>query len=899
MQNFTGFMVYNQNNQEIINVSIPETFVQDINLKNANFYDTNNNGLVDKVELKDSGILTHISIDSEDEKRVIVNYENGNSEIKKVDENELNSLINNPNVDTISPDSKFKIDLIQSIPIIKANTLHNLNITGDSAVCILDTGIYSEHPNFAGRIVNEYCYSDNDFIGDGIGYCSGNTEEYPDANDDLGHGTLVAGIVGSAGGLTGTAPNSKLVVVKVCSYQGDCYYSDLIKGINYCIDNKDKYNISIITLSLGSSYTYDNYVSCDLDNIDITNAMNRAYAAGIFVDVSSGNSYSRTGISTPACLANVTSVGATTKSDTVASYSNVAPLLAVLAPGSSIYSTACVSGGSMCSSSGYASASGTSFASPHVAGSAVLLKQYVKEKYNINLNPDLIKESLKNSGVQINFNGVNYSRIDLANAITYLDTLFIDLNETLPTIYSYSPNNLNLEMNEGEIQEFTISPLEENLTYSWKLYNKSTSEIETNKIAFVSTRDNNYTKIYLMDVNGSNIVKLTDSFDDKNISLFNPVWSLDGTKIAFTLQDKNNTNIYIIYMNGTNLQRLTNFIDNEPVWSPDGKKIAFVSERDGNSEIYVMNSNGTEQIRITNNEGWDFNPAWSPNGNKIVFSYYWENNSEIYIMNFDGTNRQKVTNNSFDNILPVWSPDGSKIAFSSNKNGNYNIYTINLEDSNETELTNNTGDSYVSSWYLSEDKILFDENDEIYIMNSDGSEQTKLTNNSVVDIDAHISPIVNETLTELKLIQESNEKIFTFSPSLGNAGDYLLQFTLSNDSYIIEWNIKVNKYIPSTPPSSSGSSRGSGGSGGGSSSSTKKSTQSEQSSVVQPKEPQKFELQKTEDETRTLETTTETPVVENEFKLEIKTIQYIILFVMVLLVLIVAIRHKKDLNTNK
>jgi TolB protein len=67
---------------------------------------------------------------------------------------------------------------------------------------------------------------------------------------------------------------------------------------------------------------------------------------------------------------------------------------------------------------------------------------------------------------------------------------------------------------------------------------------------------------------------------------------------------------------GSDLTNLTNNSawDFEPAWSPDGAKIAFTSDRDGddNWEIYVMNADGSNQTNLTNNSAWDFGPAWSP-----------------------------------------------------------------------------------------------------------------------------------------------------------------------------------------------------------------------------------------------------------------------------------------------
>ena len=73
-----------------------------------------------------------------------------------------------------------------------------------------------------------------------------------------------------------------------------------------------------------------------------------------------------------------------------------------------------------------------------------------------------------------------------------------------------------------------------------------------------------------------------------------------------------------------------------PVWSPDGTKIAFQSNRDGNFEIYVMNADGSGQTRLTTNEANDVHPDWSPSGDRLVFLSFRDGGSEIYVMNPDG-----------------------------------------------------------------------------------------------------------------------------------------------------------------------------------------------------------------------------------------------------------------------
>ncbi|MBS3163154.1 S8 family serine peptidase [Candidatus Woesearchaeota archaeon] len=420
-QRITGFVIYNENG----NITVPETFIQNLDVKDAKFYDTNNNGMIDKIEAKNR--FVKLKINSHDKERVIIKFRDNHFVVKELQKEEISNLLDNPNIDSISLDSKFNLTLQDTTKILNVSFLHLNNVTGTDSVCILDSGIY-RHDDLKSRILNERCFADDGIPGDGIGYCNG-AEESDSADDEIGHGTLVAGIVGASGGITGIAPESRFVIVKVCDRNGECSYSDLIKGINYCIDNEEKYNISVLTLSLGTGYVYTDRESCDLDNIEVTNAINNAYSKGIFIDSSSGNSGSNIGISSPACLANVTSVGATTKSDAIASYSNKGVLLDVLAPGSNVNTTSCIGPYALCNPSSYTNRySGTSFSSPHAAGAALVLKHYAKEKYDYDLNPDEIHDILKESGVRIVYGNTSYPRIDLFRAAKYIDNM---MNESL------------------------------------------------------------------------------------------------------------------------------------------------------------------------------------------------------------------------------------------------------------------------------------------------------------------------------------------------------------------------------------------------------------------------------------------------------------------------------------
>jgi len=129
---------------------------------------------------------------------------------------------------------------------------------------------------------------------------------------------------------------------------------------------------------------------------------------------------------------------------------------------------------------------------------------------------------------------------------------------------------------------------------------------------------------------------------------------------------------------GSNQTNLTNGSGNNsnPVWSPDGSKIAFDSDRDGNSEIYVMDANGSNQTNLTNTPGRnDAQPDWSPVGDKLTFGA----GVDVYTMNADGSNQTLLFHGSSLPNWPSWSPDGTKIAF---RDGPNRVSFINADGTN-------------------------------------------------------------------------------------------------------------------------------------------------------------------------------------------------------------------------
>ena len=264
--------------------------------------------------------------------------------------------------------------------------------------------------------------------------------------------------------------------------------------------------------------------------------------------------------------------------------------------------------------------------------------------------------------------------------------------------------------------------------------------LKNTKIAFVSDRDGNY-EIYVMDIDGSNLVRLTNNNDYD----CEPVWSPDGHKIAFVSRRDGTDQIYIMNADGSDQTRLTytgTGSNGAPTWSPDGKKIAFASSRDKRWQIYVMNADGSGQTCQTNFYWDSLCPTWSPDGSKIAFSSIYEmKNSEIFIMNADGSGPTRLTDTTtVCENNPKWSPDGRTIIFDAYdlfaNPSPCHIYLVKTDGSDRIRLTE-IGSNTEPTWSPDGKKILFasgrDGNFEIYVMDTDGSSQTCLSKNIAMD----------------------------------------------------------------------------------------------------------------------------------------------------------------------
>lgn len=217
------------------------------------------------------------------------------------------------------------------------NGTYVYNWTGSGVrAYIIDTGIRTSHSQFGGRASNVF----DAFGGNGA--------------DCHGHGTHVAGTVG--GSTYGVAKSALLRGVRVLNCSGSGSNSGVIAGVDWVRQNHIA--PAVANMSLGGG------VSSALDT-----AVNNLHNANVTIAVAAGNSNANACNSSPARAANAITVGSTTSTDARSSFSNFGTCLDIFAPGSSILSAW------FTSNTATATLSGTSMASPHVAGVAALYKQ--------------------------------------------------------------------------------------------------------------------------------------------------------------------------------------------------------------------------------------------------------------------------------------------------------------------------------------------------------------------------------------------------------------------------------------------------------------------------------------------------------------------------------------------
>ncbi|MBI4739442.1 S8 family serine peptidase [Candidatus Woesearchaeota archaeon] len=504
----------------------------------------------------------------------------------------IEKLVTNPDVEFVYLDGEVKAALSDSVPLINADDVRAVvvtnNITGaGQTVCVIDTGINFTHPdfgscNFTSNINDRSC---SKVIG---GYDFVNSDENP--ADDNSHGSHVAGIVASEDSTyKGVAPGANLVAIKVLNAAGSGSFSDVIAGIDWCVNNASRLNITVITMSLGDSGRQSAHCDAHSSGPSILNAV----ANGIFVAIASGNdgyglsSGNTAGISAPACVSNATSVGASSKADAITSYSNRGLLLDLLAPGG-------ISGSSIVATShtgGHTGKLGTSMATPHVAGAAALIQQHYREKFNQNASPLLIEHALKFNGVPLADagTGLTFTRINALDAVT---------------------SKGDISTVAGALPFYTISPNPGNASCLRNLAVNATCNVTWTVNATGNFTNYEFFAIFEMDYGSNSSPKF-------NVTIFNNVPTLtmgavspgsgnNSTLFNFTVNYTDADNETPLFVNVTVLANTFSLAaaDSADVDVVDGK-IFFVNRtiRKGNNYFFFSTGDGVNTTVTTNQSG--------------------------------------------------------------------------------------------------------------------------------------------------------------------------------------------------------------------------------------------------------------------------------------------------------
>jgi subtilisin family serine protease len=296
--------------------------------------------------------------------------------------NAIGTLSDRDDVEMIWYDEPVHAMLDASVPLIGVPSVWQQGITGAGIkVGIVDTGIDPNHADFANRIAQV-----KDFTGQG-------------PTDNHGHGTHVAGIIGGAGVASsgkykGVAPDCAFYTAKVLRGDGSGSTSDVMAGIEWAVQQ----GVQVINLSLGSDGACD---GTDALSVLCDAAMGR----GVVMCVAAGNAGpGASTVGSPGCAKLVITIGATSKADQVANFSSRGPTSDgrvkpdLCFPGVGIVS--CRAAGTAMGTpinNYYTSASGTSMATPHAAGTCALLLQAKP-----GLSPQQIKDILMNTAKNLN-----------------------------------------------------------------------------------------------------------------------------------------------------------------------------------------------------------------------------------------------------------------------------------------------------------------------------------------------------------------------------------------------------------------------------------------------------------------------------------------------------------------
>ena len=298
---------------------------------------------------------------------------------------------------------------------------------------------------------------------------------------------------------------------------------------------------------------------------------------------------------------------------------------------------------------------------------------------------------------------------------------------------------------------------------------------DSGRLAFTRLRDGS-SQVVVIDADGSDSRVVAEGSD--------PDWSPDGSRIAFTAA--RDGMVMVVDLESARRRQVTSLPGRAPDWSPDGSRIAFVGFIDGSDEILVVDADGAEQEQLTDSTGEDQGPVWSPDGARIAFTSERDGDlsetspdSEVYVMNADGSGQFRVSETSGRSSDIVWYPYGDYVAFTNHFWRDYYVYVAATDGSDQWSVTYDAR-SRDPVWSPDGRNIVFtstrDGNFEVFVSDPDGGDQQQIVSYPGEGLEAAWSP--DGTRAAFTRFKDGFHEIFVANTD----GAEPQQLTFSSDS---------------------------------------------------------------------------------------------------------------------